>query len=367
MFKHWKRQATVLPALLGLLVSAAVARADWVYREAEGGWKDTETGLVWVDYTLSVQNTLLTFDYAKKMASELVYLGKEDWRLATKAEMLTAVSHGIAGFVPLYGTVPPPDEPWHYYWWSSDEDRNRKSAWAVDMHYGDTKLCGKGGALFAMCVRQGAPERTIAVSKTSVVTSTNGGTDAFTLWLNMQPAAEVTIVVSGDANKATVSPTGITFTQDNWSTPQTVTVTGGSVEGEYAITLVASSDDGAYNGVTRTVAGTNVALVMTTYVSTDVPKKFPKNQGQTNQSTLTVDDSYTVLGLRINISATTSTVQARLVSPSGKSVQVFGPCTVTEEFNGENVKGTWTLVLDYQDYPNVRDQVTAWSIDVWHQ
>ena len=54
-----------------------------------------------------------------------------------------------------------------------------------------------------------------------------GGTAEYTVELDMQPSASVTVdVASGDTAVATVQPARLTFTDSNWSTAQTVTVTG---------------------------------------------------------------------------------------------------------------------------------------------
>ena len=61
---------------------------------------------------------------------------------------------------------------------------------------------------------------------TTVVAET-GTTDAFTVRLQSQPASSVTVTLtSADVGEVTVSPPSVTFTPANWSTPQTVTVTG---------------------------------------------------------------------------------------------------------------------------------------------
>ena len=58
-------------------------------------------------------------------------------------------------------------------------------------------------------------------------TSEAAGTDVYTIVLNVLPTAEVTIgLTSSDSSEGTVSPASLTFTDLNWSTPQTVTVTG---------------------------------------------------------------------------------------------------------------------------------------------
>ena len=65
------------------------------------------------------------------------------------------------------------------------------------------------------------------VSSISGNTTEAGGTATFTVKLNIQPTANVTIgVSSSDTTEGTVSPSLLTFTSANWNANQTVTVTG---------------------------------------------------------------------------------------------------------------------------------------------
>lgn len=65
------------------------------------------------------------------------------------------------------------------------------------------------------------------VTPTSLSVGENGGTGTFTVVLDTEPLMNVVLnVVSSDIEEATVSPATLTFTPQNWNTPQTVTVTG---------------------------------------------------------------------------------------------------------------------------------------------
>ncbi len=80
-----------------------------------------------------------------------------------------------------------------------------------------------------------------------------GATDTYTLRLNSQPTADVTVTVAPDS-QATVDHGTLTFTTANWSTPQTVTVTAVNdavAEGLHSATIVhsASSTDTNYSGI----------------------------------------------------------------------------------------------------------------------
>jgi hypothetical protein len=71
---------------------------------------------------------------------------------------------------------------------------------------------------------------TIGISVNPVsglITTETGGTVTFTVGLNNQPLADVTIgLSSSDLTEGTVSPASLTFDSINWSAGQTVTVTG---------------------------------------------------------------------------------------------------------------------------------------------
>ena len=87
---------------------------------------------------------------------------------------------------------------------------------------------------------------------TGLTTSEAGGQASFTVVLTSKPTANVAVAVaSGDTTEGTVDKATLTFTPDNWATPQTVTVTGvddafadGPVD--YTIQLVASTTDADY-------------------------------------------------------------------------------------------------------------------------
>ncbi|MEG4454295.1 Calx-beta domain-containing protein, partial [Microcoleus sp. N9_A1] len=68
----------------------------------------------------------------------------------------------------------------------------------------------------------------ISINPTAGLTTTEaGGTATFTVVLNSQPTADVTIGTTSDNTaEGTVDKPSLTFTSANWNTPQTVTVTG---------------------------------------------------------------------------------------------------------------------------------------------
>ncbi|MDP6759220.1 MAG: hypothetical protein QF481_01730, partial [Acidimicrobiales bacterium] len=95
------------------------------------------------------------------------------------------------------------------------------------------------------------------LSKTTASVTEGGSTDTFTVALDVPPTSDVVLsVASDDTGEATVSPSTLTFTAANWSTPQTVTVTGvddsiddGDQDTTVTASVVAASSADAYDGV----------------------------------------------------------------------------------------------------------------------
>lgn len=96
-----------------------------------------------------------------------------------------------------------------------------------------------------------------SVMPDSGLTTTEAGVSAtFTLVLNSEPSASVSVGLTSDTpSEGTVSPSSVVFTTANWNVPQTVTVTG--VDDAFAdgsrsyniVTAPAVSADAAYNGM----------------------------------------------------------------------------------------------------------------------
>lgn len=96
----------------------------------------------------------------------------------------------------------------------------------------------------------------ISVSSASNNTTEDGGTATFTVVLNSRPFADVTIGLSSDdTSEGTVSPSFLTFTDINWNTARTATVTGVNdpfIDGDIGYTVIttpASSADANYSNM----------------------------------------------------------------------------------------------------------------------
>ena len=100
-----------------------------------------------------------------------------------------------------------------------------------------------------------SPAAAITVAPTSGLgTSEAGGTATFTVVLNSEPVADVTINLSSDTTEGTLAPASLTFAPTAWNTPQTVTVTGvdddvADRDLTYTIVTAAVSTDPVYDGL----------------------------------------------------------------------------------------------------------------------
>ncbi|NDV15589.1 T9SS type B sorting domain-containing protein [Muricauda sp. TY007] len=91
----------------------------------------------------------------------------------------------------------------------------------------------------------------------STNTSEDGTTDTFTVVLDAQPTTDVVLdVVSGNTDEGTVDFGTLTFTNTNWDTPQTVTVTGvddaivdGTVTYNITVSVNATNSDNAFDSL----------------------------------------------------------------------------------------------------------------------
>ena len=91
--------------------------------------------------------------------------------------------------------------------------------------------------------------------------------DTFTVALGAQPTTDVVVsVVSGDTTEATVSTAQLTFTNANWSTTQTVTVTGvNDAEGDgnqtpvVTLAIVDASSDNCFDPAADTIVSVRVS------------------------------------------------------------------------------------------------------------
>ena len=104
----------------------------------------------------------------------------------------------------------------------------------------------------------------VTVSETALTVSEADTTgDSYTVVLDSEPAASVTVTVAGHASTSVnPTPTSLTFTTMNWDTAQTVTVKAvndtNTVDETVSLTHAATSTDTDYDGIT--IAGVTVMV-----------------------------------------------------------------------------------------------------------
>ena len=161
--------------------------------------------------------------------------------------------------------------------------------------------------------------------------SGDGRSDTYTVVLDSEPTAEVTITVeSGDSGAATVSPATLTFTTTNWNTAQTVTVTGvddqvdQSSDRSVTISHSATSSDTTYDqinitNVTATVMDDDVRGV-TVSASSSSLRISEADDGGTDEVTEHVGNYTVVLDSEptgnVAITVESGTPSAATVSPA---------------------------------------------------
>ncbi|HEY0073711.1 MAG TPA: rhamnogalacturonan lyase B N-terminal domain-containing protein [Abditibacteriaceae bacterium] len=139
---------------------------------------------------------------------------------------------------------------------------------------------------------------TTVAPATGLTTTEAGGTTTFTVRVLSQPTSDVSIALaSSDTSEGIVAPTNLTFTADNWTIPQTVTVTGVADDLEDGdvnyriITSPAVSEDTFYQGLDSfdpTVTNLNRSAPLPTISVSDAPAAVEGSAAAPRSSTFMV-------------------------------------------------------------------------------
>ena len=207
----------------------------------------------------------------------------------------------------------------------------------------------------------------VRVSKTALtVTEQDTTGDSYTVVLDSQPTADVTIAVGGHmSTDVNPTPASLTFTTMNWETVQTVTVKAvndaDTVNDTVSLTHTATSTDTDYSGitiagVTVTVNDNDTANTAPTFPSSTAMRSVAENTaaGQNVGAVLTATDSdgdtltYTLEG--------TDAASFDLVTTTDPAAQIRTKSGVT--YNHE-AKSTYTVVVKADDGNSGTDTVTV--------
>ena len=140
-------------------------------------------------------------------------------------------------------------------------------------------------------ITPGTPSVTVTQSGGSTDVTEGGATDTYTLVLDAEPSATVTITLT-TGGQATASPSVLTFTTGNWSSAQTVTVTAVNdvvVEGADTDTITHSASGGGYSGVSISNVVANITDNDTASVT------VTESGGSTDITEGGASDTYTVV------------------------------------------------------------------------
>ena len=175
------------------------------------------------------------------------------------------------------------------------------------------------------------------------VTEEDTAGNSYTVVLDSQPTATVTVTVAGHAGTdVTPSPTSLTFTSTTWGTAQTVTVTAGddadTANESVSLTHSAASTDSEYQGIT-------IAGVAVTVTDNDaLPGVTVSTPALTVTEEDTAGDSYTV----VLDSQPTATVTVTVAGHAGTDVTLT-PSSATLTFTPTNWGTAQTVTVTAGD------------------
>ena len=177
------------------------------------------------------------------------------------------------------------------------------------------------------------------------VTEEDTAGDSYTVVLDSQPTATVTVTVAGHAGTdVTLTPSSatLTFTPTNWGTAQTVTVTAGddadTANDAVSLTHSAASTDSEYQGIT--IAG----VVVTVTDNDALPGVTVSTPALTVTEEDTAGDSYTV----VLDSQPTATVTVTVAGHAGTDVTLT-PSSATLTFTPMNWGTAQTVTVTAGD------------------
>jgi len=193
-------------------------------------------------------------------------------------------------------------------------------------------------------------EAAIIVAPTSGLETTEaGGKATFTVRLNGEPTANVTInLSSSDTTEGTVRKSSLTFTPSNWNVPHTVEITGKNdsvLDGDIAYTIItapAVSQDPRYNGL-------NPEDVSVTNRDDDKAKTYTAKRGQVAVNIVgngyVYDDAYGKIDTRIgdHVGSYHGTEVFNLIASSSAQWYVNGSRFTA--FSGVRGSNTWWTVF----------------------
>ena len=183
---------------------------------------------------------------------------------------------------------------------------------------------------------------------TDVLEVSEGSSQSYTLVLDTEPAADVTVEIQmpEDAEIA-VSPLALTFTAANWDTPQTVAVTADQDDDAVAddpVTLTHAVSGGDYEGVTTADVEVTIIEDDTTGVTISITA-LEVAEGDTGHYTIVLDTE------------PTADVTVEIQAPEDTDITV-APLTLTFTADNWNTPQTVIVTADQDDDAVADDPLT---------
>jgi len=188
----------------------------------------------------------------------------------------------------------------------------------------------------------------ITLGAVSNNTNEDGTTATFTVVLNVAPASSVVVdVTSGDTGEVTInSPTSLTFTNGNWNTAQTITLTGINdviTDGNQDVTITVAVNDGssddAYDGISETTTVTNEDDDLPNIIINEIYADADEDANGDGTANFEDDEfvelvnldnvSHDLTGYTISDAASDRHTFGAISIPAGGSVVIFGGGTPT--------------------------------------
>jgi hypothetical protein len=197
------------------------------------------------------------------------------------------------------------------------------------------------------------------VSKETASVNESGTTDSFTVVLDAQPSSDVVLsVISDDTGEATLSPSTLTFTNSNWNTAQTVTITGvddNSIDGTQNVTVTISVIDGSSDDEYDSLPSETVAVTVVDDDSYSI-SIAKTTDGAENGSGSPTDAVYTIT---VTPSNTTGSAITGNIAYTGTASEGTDYATGATTFSIADGQSTATITLDVTEDTTVEGTETA--------
>ena len=183
---------------------------------------------------------------------------------------------------------------------------------------------------------------------TDVLEVSEGSSQSYTVVLDTEPTADVTVEIQvPEDTDIAVSPLTLTFTADNWNTPQTVTVTAAQDADAVAddpVTLTHAVSGGDYEGVTTADVEVTIIEDDTTGVTISITA-LEVAEGDTGHYTIVLDTE------------PTADVTVEIQAPEDTDITV-APLTLTFTADNWNTPQTVTVTAAQDDDAVADDPLT---------